>query len=31
MDPMTKAFVADIHGFVAARGVELVHFPKGGF
>jgi hypothetical protein len=29
MDPMTKAFVADIHGFVAARGLELVHFPKG--
>ena len=24
MDPMTKAFVADIHGFVAARGLELV-------
>ena len=29
MDPMTKAFVADIHGFVAARGLELIHFPKG--
>jgi hypothetical protein len=29
MDPMTKAFVADIHGFVAARGVELIHFVKG--
>ena len=29
MDPMTKAFVADIHGFVAARGLELVHFAKG--
>ncbi|MDN5858524.1 MAG: hypothetical protein L0H84_07860, partial [Pseudonocardia sp.] len=29
MDPMTKAFVADIHGFVAARGLELVHFGKG--
>jgi hypothetical protein len=28
MDPMTKAFVADIHGFVAARGLELVHFAK---
>ena len=28
MDPMTKAFVADIHGFVAARGVELVSFGK---
>ena len=26
MDPMTKAFVADIHGFVAARGLELVSF-----
>jgi len=26
MDPMTKTFVADIHGFVAARGLELVHF-----
>jgi hypothetical protein len=29
MDPMTKAFVADIHGFVAARGLQLVHFGKG--
>ena len=29
MDPMTKAFVADIHGFVASRGLELVHFAKG--
>src|SRR5512144_3201180 len=29
MDPMTKAFVADIHGFVAARGLELVSFTKG--
>jgi hypothetical protein len=29
MDPMTKDFVADIHGFVAARGLELVHFTKG--
>jgi hypothetical protein len=29
MDPMTKAFVADIHGFVAARGLELVAFAKG--
>jgi len=29
MDPMSKAFVADIHGFVAARGLELVHFAKG--
>src|SRR5213596_1244598 len=25
----TTAFVADIHGFVAARGLELIHFPKG--
>jgi hypothetical protein len=29
MDPMTRAFVADIHGFVAAWGLELVHFAKG--
>jgi hypothetical protein len=29
MDPMTKAFVADIHGFVAARGLELVSFGRG--
>ena len=29
MDPMTKAFGADIHGFVAARGLELVHFAQG--
>jgi hypothetical protein len=29
MDPMTKAFVADIHGFVAACGLELVSFVKG--
>jgi hypothetical protein len=28
MDPMTKAFVADIHGFIAARGLELVSFGK---
>ena len=28
MDPMTKAFVADIHGFVAAQGLELVSFGK---
>ena len=28
MDPMTKAFVAAIHGFVAARGLELVSFGK---
>jgi hypothetical protein len=24
-----KTFVVDIHGFVAARGLELVHFAKG--
>ena len=29
MDPMSKAFVADIHHFIAARGVELVHFARG--
>jgi|tagenome__1003787_1003787.scaffolds.fasta_scaffold20912120_1 hypothetical protein len=29
MDPMTKAFVAEVHGFVAARGLELVSFAKG--
>jgi hypothetical protein len=29
MDPMTKTFVADIHGFVAARGLELISFTKG--
>ena len=29
MDPMTQAFVADIHGFVAARGLDLVSFAKG--
>ena len=29
MDPMTKAFVADIHGFVAARGLELVQLREG--
>ena len=28
MDPMTKAFVVGIHGFVAARGLELVSFGK---
>ena len=28
MDPMTKAFIADINGFVAARGLELVTFGK---
>ena len=29
MDPISKAFVADIHHFIAARGVDLVHFAKG--
>lgn len=29
MDPMTKDFVAAIHGFVKAEGVPLVHFEKG--
>jgi len=29
MDPMSKAFVADIHHFIAARGVDLVHFARG--
>jgi len=29
MDPMSKAFVADIHHFTATRGLELVHFGKG--
>lgn len=29
MDPMAKAFVSDIHGFVSARGLELVPFAKG--
>jgi hypothetical protein len=29
MDPMTKAFVPDIHGFVAARGLQLISFAKG--
>jgi hypothetical protein len=29
MDPMTKAFVTDIHGFIAARGLELISFTKG--
>lgn len=29
-DPMTKAFVADIHGFVAARGLELVRSTRLG-
>jgi hypothetical protein len=29
MDPMSKAFVADIHDFIATRGLELVGFAKG--
>jgi len=29
MDPMTKTFVADIRGFAAARGLELISFAKG--
>src|SRR6476620_608540 len=29
MDPMTKTFVADIHGCVAARGLELGQCAKG--
>ena len=29
MDPMTKTFVADIHHFIAAHDLELVHFGKG--
>jgi hypothetical protein len=28
MDPITKTFVADIHHFIAARDLELVHFGK---
>jgi len=28
MDPVTKAFVADIHHFIDARGLDLVHFGK---
>jgi hypothetical protein len=28
MDPMTKRFVADIHHFVEAKNLELVHFGK---
>src|SRR5450759_412425 len=27
MDPMSKAFVADIHDFIATRGLEVVGFP----
>ena len=29
MDPMAKAFVRDIHGFIDARGLDLVSFGKG--
>ncbi len=29
MDPMTKRFVANVHHFVAAHDLELVHFGKG--
>jgi len=29
MDPMAKAFVTDIRGFISSRGLELVHFAKG--
>ena len=29
MAPMTKAFVAEIHDFIAARGPDLVNFTKG--
>jgi hypothetical protein len=30
MDPMTKAFIAGIHHFIAARGLEwCMHFAKG--
>ena len=28
MDPMTRAFVADIHHFISSRGIDLVHFGK---
>jgi len=28
MDPMTRAFVADIHHFINACGLDLVHFGK---
>src|SRR6476659_8132979 len=28
MDPMTQAFVTGIHGFVTARGLQLVSFGK---
>lgn len=29
MDPISKAFVADIHRFIKDEGVDLVHFAKG--
>ena len=29
MAPMTKMFVAELHDFVAARGLDLVNFTKG--
>ena len=29
MRPVTEAFVANIHHYIAARGLELVHFRKG--
>src|SRR5260370_15765907 len=29
MRPVTEAFVADIHHYVAAHGLDLVHFRKG--
>src|SRR6266568_2909595 len=29
MAPVTAAFVADIHHFIAARGLDLVRFAKG--
>ena len=29
MQPVTSAFVADIHHYVDARGLDLVHFRKG--
>ncbi len=29
VDPMSKAFTADIHHFITAHGLDLVHFGKG--
>src|SRR5260370_14731463 len=29
MAPITESFVANIHHFIAARGLDLVHFAKG--